>query len=341
MSIHACLQVNNSSQVAEARRRTAMFSQDLGFDATMSSKVNLIITEMATNLIKDAAGGEILLRVIESPDSLGLDILALDRGRGIANINDCLRDGFPTVGSYGTGLGAIYRLSALCDIYSVLNQGTAVFSRVWNKLPAPASQSPEPMCIGAICLPMQGENVCGDAWAVHQLPDRIIAMVADGLGHGPYAAEASQAAVEIFNKGVTRAATAGQLISYIHTALKDTRGAVVAVAEVLLESRTVHYAGVGNISGLIIHSTAARHMVSLNGTAGVEVRKIKEFTYPWPENALLVMHSDGLTTRWRLDDVPILQRKPPGIIAGILYRDHVRARDDVAVVVIGETEAIL
>jgi hypothetical protein len=118
-------------------------------------------------------------------------------------------------------------------------------------------------------------------WAVRQLPDHIIVMVADGLGHGPYAAEASQAAVEVFNKSVTRAATAGQLISYIHSALKNTRGAVVAVAEALLESRTVHYAGVGNISGLIIHPAATRHMVSLNGTAGVEVRKILEFTYPW------------------------------------------------------------
>ncbi|MGZ8162874.1 MAG: ATP-binding SpoIIE family protein phosphatase [Methylobacter sp.] len=341
MSIQACLQLRDSSQVAEARRQTAKFSQELGFDAAMDSKVNLIITEMATNLLKHAGGGKILLRGIESPGSLGLDILALDRGQGIANINDCLRDGFSTAGSYGTGLGAIYRLSAHCDLYSVINQGTAVFSRVWNKPPHPSSPSPEPMCVGALCLPMPGEEVCGDAWAVHQLPDRIIAMVADGLGHGPYAAEASQAAVEIFNKSVTRAATAGQLISYIHSALKDTRGAVVAVAEILLESRTVRYAGVGNISGLIITPDASRHMVSLNGTAGGQVRKIQEFTYPWPENALLVMHSDGLTARWHLDDVPILQRKHPGLIAGVLYRDHFRGRDDAAVVVIKEAESTL
>lgn len=327
--------------MAEARRQAARFSQAAGFDAAMESKVNLIISEMATNLIKHAAGGEILLRVIENKDSQGLDILALDRGPGIAHINDCLRDGFSTAGSYGNGLGAIYRLSAYCEIYSVLNQGTAVFSRLWNKAPASFAPAPEPISFGGVCVPMPGEELCGDAWAVRQLPDRIIAMMADGLGHGPYAAEASQAAVEVFNKNAARGATAGQLLSYMHSALKSTRGAVIAVAEILPASRLVRYAGVGNISGLIIHPEAGCHMVSLNGTAGGPVRKIQEFIYPWPENALLVMHSDGLATHWRLDELPVLQRKHPGLIAGILYRDYFRGRDDAGVVVIKEAESTL
>ncbi|MDD5578543.1 MAG: ATP-binding protein/SpoIIE family protein phosphatase [Methylobacter sp.] len=339
MSKQVSLSINDSSQVAEARRRAALFSQDLGFDAVMDNKVNLIITEMASNIVKHASDGEIILSVIESPDNLGLDILAVDKGRGMTNIENCLRDGFSTAGSYGTGLGAIYRLSALFDIYSVINEGTAVFSRVWNKPPASAFSSTAPLGIGAVCLPMTGEDICGDAWAVQQLPERIIVMVADGLGHGPLAAEASKAAVEVFNNSVRRADAAGQLISDIHSALKHTRGAVVAVAEILLESRTVRYAGVGNISGTVINRDSAQRMVSLNGTAGIQVHKIREFTYSWPENSLLVMHSDGLNTRWRLDEVPILQRKQPGIIAGILYRDHCRARDDVAVVVIREAEA--
>jgi hypothetical protein len=73
--------------------------------------------------------------------------------------------------------------------------------------------------------------------------------------------------------------------------------------------------------------------VSLNGSAGHEGRRrIQEFTYPWPDDALLIAHSDGLITRWRLDVYPGLEQRHPGIIAGMLYRDARRERDDVTVV---------
>ncbi len=80
-------------------------------------------------------------------------------------------------------------------------------------------------------------------------------------------------------------------------------------------------------------------MVSHNGTAGVEVRKIQEYTYPWPENGLLILHSDGLATHWSLDDYPGLHQKRPSLIAGILFRDHNRGRDDVTVVAAMEEKA--
>ena len=74
-------------------------------------------------------------------------------------------------------------------------------------------------------------------------------------------------------------------------------------------------------------------MVSLNGTAGVEMRKITEFSYPWPENALLVLHSDGMVSHWNIDQYPGLYQRHPTVIASVLYRDHDRGRDDVTVVV--------
>jgi hypothetical protein len=79
-------------------------------------------------------------------------------------------------------------------------------------------------------------------------------------------------------------------------------------------------------------------MVSYNGTVGHEVRKIQEFTYQWPQQGLLVMHSDGLKTQWRLDRYPGLMHKHPSLIAGVLYRDFNRGRDDVTVLVAREEE---
>ncbi|HEX6078241.1 MAG TPA: serine/threonine protein kinase, partial [Methylomirabilota bacterium] len=76
----------------------------------------------------------------------------------------------------------------------------------------------------------------------------------------------------------------------------------------------------------------ARHLVSSNGTAGHAAQRIKEFSYPWPAGALLIMHSDGLGSRWRLDRYPGLRERHPALVTGVLYRDWSRSGDDVTVV---------
>jgi hypothetical protein len=77
-------------------------------------------------------------------------------------------------------------------------------------------------------------------------------------------------------------------------------------------------------------------MVSYNGTVGHEVRKIQEFTYQWHPEAILLLHSDGLGTQWRLERYAGLMYKHPSLIAGVLYRDFHRVRDDVTVLVARE-----
>jgi len=94
----------------------------------------------------------------------------------------------------------------------------------------------------------------------------------------------------------------------------------------------VRYVGVGNIAGVIISPEGIRNMVSHNGIVGHRIRRIQEFTYPFHKEALLVMNSDGLTTRWSLDRYPGLASRHPSLIAGVLYRDYSRRRDDVTLV---------
>jgi hypothetical protein len=187
------------------------------------------------------------------------------------------------------------------------------------------------LAVGAVCLPVRGEQACGDAWVTKQNHDTTLLMLADGLGHGPDAAEAADLAVAVFEKHAPR--SPAEMVALAHAALRSTRGAAVAVAEVALGQRLVRFAGVGNISGLICAGPVVRNLVSYNGTAGGEVRKIHEFTYPWPENGLLVLHSDGVASHWRLEDYPGLACRVPALIAGVLFRDHNRLRDDSTVVV--------
>ena len=331
------LRVEESSQVGEARRLAVSMGIKLGLDEVRIEHVSIVVTELATNLVKHAGGGDLILRALQVAETSGIEALSLDKGPGIRNVGESLRDGYSTMGSPGTGLGAIQRLSSLFDIYSRPGQGTAVLSRIWRQ-PPPASGPPRPLEVGVVCLSVTTENSCGDAWALHQTRERALIMLADGLGHGQYAAEASAAAANIFENYAANSSPA-EMIERMHVALRSTRGAAVAITEVLWGRRVIRYAGVGNISGRIYSGDAVRNMVSHNGTVGMEARKIEEFTYPWPEDGLLVLHSDGLATHWNLDDYPGLRGRNPALIAGVLFRDHNRARDDSSVVVIRETRS--
>ena len=117
--------------------------------------------------------------------------------------------------------------------------------------------------------------------------------------------------------------------------MAHTRGAAVGVAEFDEEKRITLFAGLGNVTARILEGgMPTRHMVSANGTAGVEARTIREFSYPWPRGAAIVLHSDGLSARWELNDYPGLLLHAPGVIAGVLMRDHCRHTDDATVVVV-------
>lgn len=327
------LTIVESSQVGEARRIAIALASRLGFNETERGKVGLVVTEIANNLVQHAQDGQLLLQPRTRNNIEGIEILALDKGPGMSNITECLRDGFSTGGTPGTGLGAISRISAFFDIYSVPNLGTACLAQLWAS-PLPTNQPNQQLENGVVCLPKIGEEVSGDAWAIDQNSSRSLFLVADGLGHGVQAAEASREAVRIFRVNLGKSPK--EIIEAAHGALRSTRGAALAVAEIDFEHLTVRFAGVGNISGTILTPEKSNSMVSYNGTVGHEVRKIQEFVYQWKKEALLIMHSDGLGTQWRLDHYPGLTSKHPSLIAGVLYRDFNRVRDDVTVLVVRE-----
>ena len=323
------LQVTETSQVAEIRRAATRLAGQLAFDEAGIGKIALIVTEAATNLTKHATGGQILLYALQSGQIGGIQVLALDKGPGIANAAQALRDGYSTTGSPGTGLGAVKRLATLCDIHSVPGAGTALLARLWSK-PLSATR-PLPLEVGALSLPKPGEDVCGDRWAVAWFPEKALILVADGLGHGPGAAEASLEAVQTFHERA--ALTPAEIVDYIHAALRSTRGAAVAVTEIAPSHGAVRFAGVGNVSGVVLSGEGSRQMVSHNGTAGHSARRIQEFTYPWSSDALLVLYSDGLVSHLHPERYPGLLKHHPDIVAGTFYRDYARGRDDVSVVV--------
>jgi anti-sigma regulatory factor (Ser/Thr protein kinase) len=331
------LSITEDSQVGEARRAAVALANEMVFQETECGELAIVVTEVAKNILKHAQKGELILRSWQNSHENGIEIIALDRGAGMVNVKRCLEDGFSTAGSPGTGLGAIQRLSSWFDIYSVPGVGTVLVARLSSgkveTLQKKYLDDDFPsIAMGVMQLPKLGESVSGDAWAVEHQGDRHLILMADGLGSGTLAAEASREAVKIFRANAQLNPKA--ILEKAHTALRSTRGAAVAIAEINFTSQTVRFAGVGNVAGVIINSAERRSMVSYNGTIGHQVRKIEEFIYPWSDDrSLLIMHTDGLGTQWNLDRYPGLLNRHPSLIASVLYRDFKRDRDDVTVLV--------
>lgn len=318
--------VSDTTQVGEARRAAAQLAKDHGLSEAAAGKAGVILTELATNLVKHAGGGHILLRRLGHGRRAGMEILAVDNGPGMGDVAACFRDGYSTAGTPGTGLGSVARLADRWDIYSAAGAGTVIVAQV-GKEEGEAGQ----LETGAICIPMKGEVECGDAWAHLWNPTRERVVLADGLGHGPQAAEAAAEAARIFREKEGHALP--DVMQGMHNGLKKTRGAAVALAEIDLERGLVRFVSVGNVAGVIVQNAKTRSMVSANGTVGHELRKVQEFQYPWPPDALLVMSSDGLSNRWEFGRYPGLGMRRPSVIAGVLWRDHTRGRDDATIFV--------
>ena len=330
MNVTAPFVVRDASQVSEPRRVALRLAQSLGFSEERAGKVALVVSELATNLAKHATGGELLLRPVDDGSGVagGVEILALDTGPGIPDIAMSRRDGHSTAGTLGHGLGAIERQSDFTEIYTQPS-GTVVVSRVWRDAP-PLNAKPIRVVVGAVHASKPGEDVSGDAWTWRLREQRLVIMVADGLGHGLHAHDAAIAAIATFNRAHEH--SPGRIIDDTHAALRGTRGAAVAVLAADLDYRTLRYCGLGNISTILVHA-ARQSLVSMNGTAGHTASRLQEFQYALPADAVIVMHSDGLGTHWDLNAYPGLRGRDPSIIAGVLYRDFSRRRDDVTVVV--------
>ena len=324
--ITALLPIREISQIADARRRAADRAKVLSLPEVASGRLAIVVTELATNLVKFAREGTLLLGSYEDDDGEGIQVLALDKGPGMADIARCMEDGFSTAGSAGKGLGAVRRLAKRFAIES-WPSGTAVMARIGT---GEAGIACDPAW-GLLEIPLTGEVACGDAICIRRHDAGWTILVADGLGHGPQAADASMEALRLFRRVEGR--SPAEIIAHVHQGLRHTRGAAVAVARLDVAAGTLAFSGIGNIAGTIVTAKERHHLVSLSGTAGHNARKIATFDYALPAGSLLVMHSDGISGSWSLDTHPGLFAAHPLVIAGVLFRDHARARDDASVIV--------
>lgn len=330
---HAHFPIGDPSRVGEARRFAALAAAPLGWSDVELGRLALVVTELGTNLLRHASGGQLLIAA--RPHAGDVEVIAIDEGPGIADIMQSMQDGYSSGSSPGTGLGAIRRLASDFDLYSSVPHGTVCVARV-RKAGLAAAPEGQGFDVGAVCLPIYGETVCGDAWGAALDGAQVSALVADGLGHGPEAAKASKAAVDVFDAAPSAELPA--MVGHAHQALRGTRGAALCALRVSTAAQTVRCAGAGNVAVRVISGVFDRSMVTQHGTAGLQIRTPEETSMALPQHPLVVIHSDGIGLRWDTRHLlPVLGRDP-ALVAALLLRHYSRRRDDATVVVLRPKE---
>ncbi|MDB6142233.1 MAG: transcriptional regulator [Pseudomonas sp.] len=324
-SLTQVLPIEDSSQIGHARRTAQKLAEQIGFDATDAGRVALVVTELASNILKHAQRGELHLRVLPRGAFQGLEVLAVDRGAGF-DLHACLADGFSTGGTQGIGLGAVSRQADVFDVYADA-RGAVLLARFFQRV-----DKGKDYRIGITQHSLHHDPACGDVWAVAVHGQRISALIIDGLGHGEDAERGALAGAVAFNHEPFASPTL--LLDDMHHAMKGTRGGALAVAQFDGGQNLLRFVGIGNIGASVIDAEKSRGLASHPGIVGLQYRKAQAFDYPQVNGQLLIMYSDGLQSRWNLREYPGLMHRHPAVIAALLHRDYCRGRDDVTVLVI-------
>ncbi|CAL9282869.1 SpoIIE family protein phosphatase [Streptomyces sp. SudanB182_2057] len=332
--------VHDSTRVRDARMAAREACDDSGLAPARTAAAELVATELATNLLKHAGGGLMVVNLVEPPDGgtgASVQVYSLDHGPGIADVAAALRDGYSTAdGSLGAGLGSCRRSANAFHLYSRPGRGTVAAARI-DPGPGGRGAPPARLPAGGITVSLGQDAQCGDAWGWVRSGQLLTLLLADGLGHGPKAAHASTAAVaELRRAGHLPPA---DLLRRLHSALRPTRGAAVAVAQVDTDRAELSFAGVGNVSARMRGGESWTSLLSHPGIVGayfpaqVPVRRL-----PWRQDSLLVVHSDGLPSRWTPPDDAGLLAHDPSVVAAAILRDAGSparpVRDDTSVAVL-------
>lgn len=326
---HRAFPIEDLSFVGEARRHVARLTAERGWPEHDAARAALVATELGTNLAKHAQAGQLLVAARDAPGDI--ELIAVDRGPGMPDLARSLRDGFSTTATAGTGLGAIARQSELFDLHSAPGLGTVCLARVRPRTAEAAPVVTDAFDWGAVCVPVRGETACGDAWMLAFEGHRAAAVLADGLGHGPDAQVAAQAALEGF---ASRPFDDGAAtMQRMHERLRTTRGA--AVFGLWMDGEeALRYTGAGNVAGRLISGTADQSLATAHGTLGLQVRRFDLSAAKRPPHALALLHSDGVQTRWPGNALAPLLARDPTLLAARIFCDYARGRDDACIVVL-------
>jgi anti-sigma regulatory factor (Ser/Thr protein kinase) len=327
MSVTTHIRVDHYSAVqlaASAARRTAV---EQGLSGALPDRAAVLASELASNAARHAVSGSLYVQPLALRK--GVEVLAVDRGPGMADPERCMTDGFSTGSSLGSGLGAVRRIADEFTLRSGNGTGTLVCARLGEPGDAPAAGDP---VVGAVRVPADGESSCGDSWGVAVTDGAHTALVVDGLGHGTAAAEAADLAVRTFHRDPARPLP--ELLRSMNRALRRSRGAAVALLR--RAEDTMELSSVGNVRIVLLGHDGVRYRFGGQpGVVGWNMPEPRVQRMPAGPDVVPLLHSDGVDDRWTHSPSPFLTALPAPLLAAGLVHEHRRSRDDATVLTLG------
>ncbi|QGV76858.1 SpoIIE family protein phosphatase [Streptomyces ficellus] len=321
--------MDHYSAVYAAANQAREVARACGLPGALPDRAAVLASELASNIHKHARDGAVYLQPGAAGN--GMDILAVDQGPGIADLDLSFTDGYTTTNTLGAGLGAVRRIATHFTIRSGSAYGT--LAHAWIADPRLDLQPPPPTAVGALCLPASGQEQCGDNYAVVRHGKVRTGLVLDGLGHGPEAAAAVQRAVRTFHPLADHGLA--DIMTAIHRALRHTRGAAAAV--VRTHSDHVEYCGTGNVRVFTLSPQGIhQQLLGQPGIVGYNMPTPRVHTLQLHgRDSVVLVHTDGIDHRWARDASAAYLRLPPPLMVASLVHHHRRRRDDATALAIG------
>ena len=321
----------NESALILLRSKLAALSHRIGIPDIKRENMLLVASELVQNNIKHA-GGSGMIQVWMQPGPI-LDIVALDYGPGIPDLDIAEKDGFSTTGTFGKGLGAIRRLSDESYIYSQPEHfgkmkkwsGTVFLARfILGKI-----KDFLPLKTGLFSRSLSDKRYNGDRIYWQKNGDHVRWLHLDGLGHGEEALEATANLAE----HLTRSDKLDTILEKVDRQLVNTRGAVGIICEVDLAQRNLQLLGVGDMHAHLYDQEQMQLISFAPGILGKEHRSTSPFQSSLSRRALVVTASDGIRRNWDTENFTSLFSHHPQLIAYTLGNIMGRISDDQSICV--------
>ena len=326
---HISYPANDRSYFSLLKKDIRQKVQEAGINQEKQNAIDIIVSEMTSNLLKYASDGEILLGVFKNENGPYIELICIDNGPGMQNPKRMVQDGVSTSATLGHGLGSIKRLSNFFDIYSQVGSGTVVLSRVCNN--PKIALGYKNILFHPLVVAKPGEEVSGDGFSYKLSSKYAKFMLADGLGHGPEANYAVNQATKAFK--VFPDYNPVETLRFIHYEIRKTRGAVINILGYNFETGIWSTVGIGNISLRMCGNKGVKNHMSYNGIVGHNIpNTMNEQCYGSDLFDHVIICSDGIKTRWDLLKYPQINKHDPVVLAAVLYRDQARKTDDMSVV---------
>jgi anti-sigma regulatory factor (Ser/Thr protein kinase) len=348
--------IASEADLTRALLETGRMVSEIGFEEAAASHINTAVSELGRNILKYAGSGELALELVTEDHHSGVRATVHDSGPGIEDLDQAMADHYSTSGTLGLGLPGVKRMMDEFHIDSATGKGTRVvitkwlttppslakkLARVSRKSPTVAAPQPEEpndttelpdedraaraIDWGTFNRPHAGERHSGDSTVIVERPNVIFMAIIDGLGHGPEAHRVATFAKDFLRESWTHDPVAVTL--RLHEELKGRRGAAVGVAVLNIASGEIAYVGVGNT---VIRRVGSREMrlPSTDGTLGQSVRTPVKHTMRLGKGDVLLLHTDGVRSSFKLDEYPQMQYESSATIARNVVARFGRSYDD-------------